>query len=131
MRCLIECPLELRWRDLDALAHVNHASFLTLLEEARLRWFASLDGAWRDATATPVLAAIHVNYRAQLGWPARVAVRLFCERLGNTSLTLAHRLHDVGAADSVYADGNSVLVWVDPTNGKPVPVPEVVRRACG
>ena len=34
---LIRMPLELRWRDLDAFDHVNNASFMTVLEETRVR----------------------------------------------------------------------------------------------
>jgi acyl-CoA thioester hydrolase len=128
---LIELPLELRWRDLDALDHVNNAAFLTFLEEARLRWFERLDGPWCNAAWMPVLAAVHVNYRAQLGWPARIVVRLYCERVGNASLTIAHRIVDAADPEKVYSDGNSVLVWVNPADGKSVPLPDVVRRACG
>ena len=49
-KLLLETPIELRWRDLDALNHVNNASFLTFFEEARLRWFARLAEAWQART---------------------------------------------------------------------------------
>ena len=127
---LIEVPIDLRWRDLDALNHVNNASFLTFFEEARLRWFATLSGAWADERHTPVLAAVHINYRRQLGWPNRVVVELACERIGSTSLTIAHRLVAADDRAVVHADGNSVLVWVEPDSGKPVPLPSIVRDAC-
>lgn len=128
-KLLIETPIELRWRDLDALNHVNNASFLTFFEEARLRWFATLSGPWTSETAQPVLAAVHINYRRQLNWPGRVVAQLFCERIGNTSLTIAHRL--LGSDDKVlYADGNSVLVWVDPASAKAISLPESILAAC-
>jgi len=129
-RLLIEVPIALRWRDLDALNHVNNASFLTYIEEARLNWFAQLDGPWSSADFMPVLAAVQLNYRAQLSWPANVIVELYCERLGKSSLTIAHRIVDAADRTRLYCDGSNVLVWVDPASGKPIALPQVIRAAC-
>src|SRR3546814_7830400 len=38
---LFRMPIALRWRDLDAFNHVNNSTFMTYLEEARIRWFRS------------------------------------------------------------------------------------------
>jgi len=130
-RPLIAVPIALRWRDLDALNHVNNSAFLTFIEEARLKWFATLDGPWTAANFMPVLAAVQVNYRAQLSWPAELVVELYCERLGNSSLTIAHRIVDAADREKVYSDGSSVLVWVDPMSGKSIALPDVIRGACG
>lgn len=129
-KLLIETPIELRWRDLDALNHVNNASFLTFFEEARLRWFATLSGPWTSEAAQPVLAAVHINYRRQLNWPGSVVAQLYCERIGNASLTIAHRLLGGDDGNALYADGNSVLVWIDPASGKPISLPEPIIAAC-
>lgn len=129
-RLLIAVPLTLRWRDLDALDHVNNSAFLTYIEEARLMWFARLDGPWSAAGYMPVLAAVQVNYRAQLSWPGEIVVELYCERLGTSSLTIAHRIVDAADREKVYSDGSNVLVWVDPTSGKSITLPDVIRKAC-
>jgi len=129
-KALIECAVPLRWRDLDALNHVNNAAFLTFIEEARLQWFGRLEGPWFGESWMPVVAAIHVNYRAQLSWPGDIVVQLFCERLGNSSLTVAHRIVDAADRAKVYSDGHTVLVWVNPADGKSVALPEAVREAC-
>jgi acyl-CoA thioester hydrolase len=55
--------IEVRWRDLDAFNHVNNASYLGYIEEARVRWFHSLSDDWANETSAPVLAAIAMNYR--------------------------------------------------------------------
>ena len=129
-KLLLDTPIELRWRDLDALNHVNNASFLTYFEETRLRWFATLSAPWSSQTSSPVLAAVQINYRRQLNWPQDVRAELACERIGNTSLTLTHRLVDANDGTVVFADGTSVLVWIDPATGKPVALPESVLAAC-
>ena len=129
-KLLVDTAIELRWRDLDALNHVNNASFLTFFEETRLRWFATLTAPWSSQTSSPVLAAVQINYRRQLSWPQAVRAELSCERIGNTSLTLAHRLVDARDDRIVFADGTSVLVWIDPQTGKPIALPDAVVAAC-
>lgn len=130
MRKLAEVPITLRWRDLDAFNHVNNSTFLTYLEEARIRWLAQLFECWDRGAAAPIMAATQLNYRRQLGWPGEILVQLFCERLGNTSLTIAHRIVDAKDGTVVYLDGNVVMVWVDPANARPVPLPNEIRAAC-
>lgn len=127
---LVDVPMTLRWRDLDAYNHVNNSTFLTYLEEARLTWLAQLDGAWLREDCAPVVAAAQLNYRAQLGWPGKIVVELFCQRLGNSSLTISHRIVDVTNSEICYCDGNVVLVWIDPRSGKSVALPDAIRRGC-
>ena len=127
---LIRVPLSVRWRDLDAFNHVNNSKFLSYLEEARLRWMLALPGEWIDDNVAPVVAASHVNYRRPIAWPAEILVELFVERLGNTSLTIGHRILDREDDTILYADGNVVMVWIDKQRGQPAPLPDVVRSAC-
>src|SRR6185369_18082856 len=94
MPLLTSLTLPVRWRDLDAFNHVNNSTYLTWIEETRLHWMANLPGEWMNADYSPLLAAVHVNYRRAAAWPANVVVELYCERLGNTSVTLAHRIVD-------------------------------------
>ena len=128
-RVLFHMPIELRWRDLDAFAHVNNANFLTYVEEARIRWFAGLDGEWVSDSIAPLLAAVQMNYRRPIPYPARVAVELTCERLGNTSVTIGHRIVAADDPATTHADGHVVMVWIDRASGRPVPLPETVRDA--
>jgi acyl-CoA thioester hydrolase len=120
-------PIELRWRDLDAFDHVNNATFMTYLEEARIRWFESLDEDWvTDATA-PLLAAVHMNYRSPIAYPGSIVVELTADRIGTSSVTLGHRIISADGA-TLHAAGHVVMVWIDRASGRPVPLPEAVRR---
>ncbi|MET3651426.1 acyl-CoA thioesterase [Dyella japonica] len=124
---LFVAPIGVRWRDLDAFNHVNNANYLTYLEEARLQWLQHVPG-WFNEHSMPVLAASELNYRRPIEWPAQLNVELFCERLGNSSVTIAHRIvnaHD----DALYSDGKVVMVWMDPATGKPVALPQSIRDA--
>jgi acyl-CoA thioester hydrolase len=128
-RPLFSAPIAVRWRDLDAFNHVNNSNFLTYLEEARLQWLKGVPGPWFDAHSMPLLAAAELNYRAPIEWPASIVVELSCERLGNSSITIGHRIVDAKEPQRLYCDGRTVLVWADPATGKPVPLPEAIRNA--
>jgi acyl-CoA thioester hydrolase len=121
---------DVRWRDMDAFNHVNNASYLGYVEEARVRWFKSLSQDWAGETAAPILAAVTVNYRRPISWPETLRIELIAERLGSKSLTLGHRISAAGDGGTLYADGNAVMVWVD-RSGQSVLLPESVRKACG
>lgn len=126
---LYTAGISVRWRDLDAFNHVNNSSYLTFLEEARLQWLRRLSGPWLTEHAVPVMAASELNYRRPIEWPAQLHVKLLCARLGNSSITIAHRIVDAEDNDRLYCDGHIVMVWMDPSTGKSVPLPQAVRDA--
>ncbi len=128
---LIRAPIEVRWRDLDAFNHVNNATYLTYLEQARLVWLKKVPGTWFHEHAMPVLASSEINYRRPIGWPADIVIELACERLGKSSMTIGHRIVEAGDRDVLYSDGRVVMVWMDPAAGKSVPIPEAIRAAVG
>lgn len=121
--------ISVRWRDLDAFNHVNNSSYLTFLEEARLQWLKSLQGPWCSEEAMPVMAASELNYRRPIEWPAQLHIQLFCARMGNSSMTIAHRIVNAEDNEQLYCDGNVVMVWMNPATGKSVPLPQVVKSA--
>jgi acyl-CoA thioester hydrolase len=122
--------MEVRWRDLDAFGHVNNAAYHGYVEEARVRWFRAMSDDWANETAAPILAAVTMNYRRPMGWPESIVVELYAERVGTKSVTLAHRIASADSEGTVYADGSTVLVWVDAA-GATLPLPANVRSTCG
>lgn len=126
---LFVAAITVRWRDLDAFNHVNNSSYLTYLEESRLQWLSQVPGPWFDSHAMPVMAASTINYRRPIAWPGELRVELRCTRLGNSSMTLAHRIVDATDAHTLYSDGHVVMVWMDPATGSAVPLPEAIRHA--
>lgn len=127
---LIRVPLSVRWRDLDAFNHVNNSKYLSYLEEARLRWMLTMPGMGLEDDVAPVVAASNLNYKRPIEWPGEVVIELFVERLGNTSVTIGHRIVDATEGGVTYCDGNVVMVWIDRTSGRAAPLPGAVRAAC-
>ena len=113
---MFEHPVDVRWRDVDALGHVNHAVFLTYLEEGRDAFYTRMLGS----DPIYVVARLEVDLRAEVGYPdRRVTVRIEVERLGTTSLTTRETV--VTPAGETAADARVVTVHWDPEKRKPVP----------
>lgn len=127
---LFVASLGVRWRDLDAFNHVNNSNFLTYLEEARLQWLQHVSD-WFSDESMPVMAASELQYRRPIAWPAALRIELRCTRLGNSSMTLAHRIVDAADPAIVYCDGHVVMVWMNPSSGKSMPLPDSIRAAAG
>ena len=117
-----------RWGDLDAMNHVNNATYLRYLEEVRIQWLTALDTPWFDDAQGPVLASATVNYRLPIGYPSVIDIELSATRIGSSSLTIGHRMVDAGNG-TLHCDGQVVVVWVDRRSGKPVGLPEGIRAA--
>ena len=128
MKTVFAIELDVRWGDMDAFNHVNNASYLRYIEEARVLWFKEISPDWADPDCAPILAAAQMNYRRPIGWPERLRIVMGAERVGGKSLTLAHRIESATQDGVVYADGNTVLVWVN-RSGASMQLPEFVRAA--
>jgi len=121
--------LDVRWGDLDAFNHVNNATYLDYIQEARMRWLITLDDGWHDADVHPVVVNTTCNYRAAIVWPARLRIELGITQVGSSSATMSHRIVDADDPSTLYSDGHVVMVWISRATGKSVELPAVIRRA--
>jgi acyl-CoA thioester hydrolase len=106
--------LPLRFRDVDAFGHVYHAEYLTLLDEARTRWFRHVVGV--DNPSEYVLARIEIDYVSSIVLSDETVRGTFViERVGTSSLTLAETLHTPDGR--VVSRGRAVTVFRDADTG--------------
>jgi YbgC/YbaW family acyl-CoA thioester hydrolase len=115
MGATFERLVPVRWRDSDALGHVNHAVFVTYLEEGR-------DAFYLEVLGDPnyVVVRIEMDLRAEVRHgDEQVTVRVRPERLGRTSLTTSETI--LTAAGQVAAEARVVTVRWDPAQRQPVP----------
>ena len=114
-------PIQVRFRDLDALGHVNNAVYLTYLEVARVAYFSRLQRDWLEKGHF-ILARAEVDFLRPilLEDPVEVGVRV--ARLGRSSFDMEYL---VLAAGEEAARGKTVQVWLE--GGRPAPLPQEVR----
>ncbi|WP_179284001.1 acyl-CoA thioesterase [Bordetella genomosp. 10] len=122
--------LDVRWGDLDADGHVNNATLLAYVEEARMQWSGAL-GLQRSAPGLmSVVASQACTYRMPVGYPARLAVTLRCGHVGNSSVGLVFDVVDAGDGGIDHARAAITWVWVDREDKRPRPMPPALRAAC-
>jgi acyl-CoA thioester hydrolase len=104
---VFEHQVSVRWRDTDALGHVNNAVYLTYLEEAR-------DAFYLHALGDPiyVVVRLEIDFRAEVQHADRtVRVEIAVERLGTTSLTTRETIRTTQG--EVAADARVITVRWD------------------
>ena len=109
-----------RFRDCDAMGHVNNAVYSTYLEEARIGVLGDLIDF--------ILARVEIDFRSELRAGEDVEVRTRCSRIGTKSFDLEH---EITADGRVVAEGKSVLVSYDYELAQSVPVPDALRERLG
>jgi acyl-CoA thioester hydrolase len=114
--------VQMRWRDLDGLGHVNHTVVLTYLEEGR-DVFLKRHGIPRDEY---VVGRCSVNFRDEID-PAFGAVTVECavREIGRSSVTTAERILD--DKGEVVVDAEFALVLWDPGQRSSRPITDSER----
>lgn len=117
--------LPLRFRDVDSFGHVYHAEFLTLLDEARSRWFR--DVMRLENPYDYVLARVEIDYVSSIVLADEmVSAGFVVERVGNSSLTLGETMR---ARDGrVVSRGRAVTVLRDVDAGTSRPLTDAERQ---
>ena len=122
MATAFERSVGVRWRDSDALGHVNHAVFLTYLEEGRDAFYVQTLGS----DPSYVVVRLEVDLRAEVRLSdQRVTVRVEVESLGTTSLTTRETIFV--PSGEVAAEARVITVKWDADQRKPVPFTETER----
>jgi acyl-CoA thioester hydrolase len=120
-------PVEVRFRDLDALGHVNNAVFLTYLESARIAYWLEVTGRAGLDGMDMILARAEVDYRSPASYRQRLEVGVRCASIGRSSFVLEFRIEDQ-AARRLVAEGRAVLVHYDYAAGRSTPIPPGLRE---
>lgn len=141
----LHVPVHLRWGDLDAFQHVNNASFVKLLEEARFRAFwlhedpakatplAVFDAELRvgdEGPFYPLIATQQAEYLAPIPYQQEpLDVRIWFGRLGGASAELRYEVWGGPAGETLFGRASVTVVLVSPDTGRPVRMPDAMRAA--
>ena len=118
--------IDVRFRDIDAMGHVNNAVYATYIEQARTEYYRDVLTADLSGTST-VLASLSIDFRRAVELTDRtVTVSIDVAELGRTSITMTHEVRTGG---QVVADAEATIVTLDPDSGEPTPIPDEQRSA--
>ncbi len=120
---MISFKLEVRYRDLDTLGHVNNAVYLTYFEQARVRmlmdYYSSVDNY------DFVVAHASVDFLKPI-YLEEITVVAYVSRIGNTSFTIDYEIYN--SKNEICARGRTVQVVIDRKTLRKRNIPESLRK---
>jgi acyl-CoA thioester hydrolase len=124
-------PIRVRFRDLDALGHVNYAVYLTYLEEAsNALWEAVTKGVGRKLVANElgyVSARAEIDYRGPAYCGETLDICVWITAIGRSSFTTAYRITESGTGRPIAsAKTVQVVTLPGPAQGE---MPDEIRTA--
>ena len=152
------CSVQIRFRDLDPLAHVNNTVYFTYFEEARSYYFNQLDRWLKEWPSREehqevesivshpphnpriqtrpggshyglLVKEVTCTYLLPLVRSDTIEVGVRVVRVGRTSFNMEHQIRNASEHDHIFATGKSAMVWCNYLTGRPHPVPPSLRYA--
>ncbi|WP_082754094.1 thioesterase family protein [Mycobacterium sp. NAZ190054] len=110
-------PVHVRWSDIDMYQHINHATMVTILEEARIPFLREPFGD-EITTIGLLIAEVNISYKAQLRLiDSPLQVTMFAKRVRAVDFTVGYEVRSVGAAPdsrpAVTADTQLAAVHIE------------------
>jgi acyl-CoA thioester hydrolase len=118
--------VEPRFRDMDAMGHVNNAVYVTYLEVARQEYWARFRTAADYSKVPFVVARVQIDFRSSVQVGEVVRVYLRPRYVSTSSFAMEYALHDLGTGRLV-AIAETVLVTYDWDHQRSMPVPDWLR----
>ena len=125
---LFEIDIEVRFRDLDAMGHVNNAVYFTYFEEGRKNFSKTVFQVSNPSEFTFILAHIQCDYLKPVELGDRIKLQLWVKGVGTRSFGFGYKLVNLKDDAVVYATGESVQVCYDYTEKKSIEVPIEMKK---
>lgn len=120
--------IDVRFRDIDAMGHVNHVVFFTYFEEGRKKFFFDFFKT-SDPSAFPfIMAHVGCDYLRPINLGSEPVLQMWVKDIGTKSFNLGYKLVDASDENRVYAKGESVQVCYDYAQSNSMEVPEGLRQ---
>ena len=123
--------LQTRWRDLDAMGHINHAAYLTFMENARLEFYDSLGFNSRNSGQVNgiILASMNVQYHQQVNHPSNLELGQRIVRVGNKSFDMITSIF-IKENEFPVLSALFTLVAFNYKLNETIAVPDIIRKMC-
>jgi len=126
---IFSTDIDVRFRDLDAMGHVNNAVFFTYFEEGRKNFSKNIFKVSDLSDFTFILAHIRCDYLKPIKFNDSITLQMWVKHIGNSSFSFGYKLIDAKNESLVYATGESVQVCYDYTADSSMAVPDMMREA--
>jgi acyl-CoA thioester hydrolase len=121
-------PIEVRFKDVDAMGHVNNAVYFTYFENARIAYWKALGLSRPRGEVAYVLARAECDFRSQTTLEDDLVCLVRVGAFGRTSFTFEYLLRDRRSGRAV-AEGRTVQVVYDYAARQPRPLDDDLKEA--
>jgi acyl-CoA thioester hydrolase len=117
-----------RFRDTDAMGHINNAVYITYLEVARQEYWQRLRGLVDYGRVPFILARVECDFRSEALMREVLLLHIRCPRIGTKSFTFEYEIREQ-ASSRLVVEATSVQVCYDYEAKRSIPVPGLLREA--
>lgn len=118
--------IEVAFRDLDALGHVNNAVYLSYLEHARLKTVLAYTSAHNMEQIPLIVGTITIRYISPAHLGEMLLVGMGISRFGNKSFDIAYQI-DTNDGRAV-ANATITMVYFNYESNQTEPIPAQFRN---
>ena len=117
--------IEVAFRDLDAMGHVNNAVYLSYLETARIKFLVDLLELNGPGNMPLIMAEAQVSYKAPALFGEQLTIGTGVSRFGVKSFDMLYRI--TGGDGRLVVLAKTVQVAYDYATGTTIPVPDALK----
>ena len=126
-KLVYEMVMPIRWGDMDAMNHLNNASYFRFLETCRIDWMYSINAAPKADGAGPIIVNAFCNFYTQLQYPGDVRIKMYVSDPGRTTFESWATMERADQPGKIYAAGGATTIWVDFPTQKATAMPDWLR----
>lgn len=121
--------IDARWSDMDSLRHINHATYLSYFETARIEYLATLgfDLIRWETDKSVILASMKIDYHRQSSFPSSYEVGCLISRVGSKSFDIFTALYNSSNPEPIVT-GTFTVVMFNYLTQQTIPVTDRVKN---
>ena len=124
----LSVPVDVRFRDMDSMGHVNNAVYLTYFENARIAYWRAVPGIRSRRNLDYILARAECDFRSPTTLEDELCCHVRVGWFGRSSFAFEYLLRDEHSA-RIVAEGRTVQVMYDYVERRSRPLDPEVRSA--
>ena len=126
-KLVYDMVIPIRWGDMDAMGHLNNASYFRYLETCRIDWMYSINAVPKADGEGPIIVNAFCNFYKQLEYPGDVRIKMFVSDPGRTTFESWATMERVDQPGVIFAAGGATTIWVDFPTQKAAALPDWLR----
>lgn len=106
----MKVSIEVPYRDIDAMGHLNNAVYLSYFEFARQKYWGRITGSRLTGDIGFIMASASIDYRKPAFMGDTLEVEIHCPRIGRSSFDFSYQ---ITRGHELVAEGKSTQVLWD------------------